>query len=95
MSIRRRVSFYERTLRSLVFLIVLGHSANAMADAIDDIAARFVASEVRRTGGDEYEDARSVKRSGAKGEGLNPSSFCTPSRVSEAETTTVSISWPS
>ena len=50
--------------------MVLGHSANAMADAIDDIAARFVASEVRRTGGDEYEDARSVKRSGAKGEGL-------------------------
>jgi hypothetical protein len=58
------------TAAALVFLVVFGHAPNASADAIDEVAARFVASEARRTGGDEYEEARSVKRSGAKGDGL-------------------------
>ena len=82
-------------MTALVFLMVLGHSASAMADAIDDIAARFVASEVQRTGGDESEEARTLKRSGAKGEGLIAFVVLYTIGGAEAETTTVNISWPS
>jgi hypothetical protein len=57
-------------MRSLLFVaIVLGHAAIATADPVDDMATRFIASEVQRLGGDEYEGARQVKRSGAGGNG--------------------------
>lgn len=46
-------------------VVSLAFAASADADRIEELVARFIASEVQRLGGSEYEEARSIKRSAA------------------------------